>query len=237
MPPTTDARAARLAPEVDDRDVAGDERARRRRPSRPVALTCSDFARRRRRGAAARAPQRGEQQRRDASRAPRRAARASRVTSARARPAWNELLELQPLARHELGRAEPDRAVGVDRELDEHEHVAGGRRRADRRSRSARGGGCAAGSGDSPSHTSNSMPLLVVLARREHAVLARRHDRALRDHQLALAARRVDSDEPARRDVDRAARPRSCPRAARPRAPRRPRRPPRGSRSRSARGR
>ena len=40
------------------------------------------------------------------------------------------------------------------------------------------------------------MRALIVLARREHAMLARRHDRALRDHQLALAAGCVDIARP-----------------------------------------
>ena len=40
-----------------------------------------------------------------------------------------QLLEREPLARDQLGRAEPHDAIGIERDLDEHEHVAGRRER------------------------------------------------------------------------------------------------------------
>src|SRR5262249_7615790 len=96
-----------------------------------------------------------------------------------------QLLELQALAPDQLARAEPDDAVGVDRDLDQHEDVAGGRRREIDHGVAAevavlRGvGGLAL-----PDVELDAK--LIVLAGAEHPMLARRHDRALRDHLLAV---------------------------------------------------
>src|SRR5580698_7077268 len=98
-----------------------------------------------------------------------------------------ELLEREPLARHQLGRAEPDRAVGIDRDLDEREHVARWRERQIE-DRVAPEVTVLRGIRRLAFPEVELEARLVFGAGREHAMLACRHDRALCDHALALAA-------------------------------------------------